>query len=634
MAFRFPFFKSKKPAEAPASSPPAAPDVPPPAAPAPEIAQKIVPRQGNLAAALRAATATVGGGASPAQSAIFKPKVRVVLKPEASAAPAPPPPAPVMAEVVAAPELSSLPDASATIEIPMAEIHPLLPENVFKPGAAEGASLPDMISLSISEILPQLPKGRVQIPLGTILAAFPSDLIDTSVADSSDLKIKIPLHLIIPRLPESVMSLPKDQVKQQVDASIEVPFSERRVRPAPPQQLAVPRQPVPVEPRKLAAPEISPPINPPEDTEVGGVTTLMPALPVAAPVAKLPSPPNPRPPAPVPAPLSQSKLTPGDATEALTGNIKLPTKPFVLPVSRIIPPAVPAGTPASEVAQAPQVKTPSPQIPPPSIPSLRLPKPPTVAIPIPTIHTTGAPGSSSASAIKPPHSSVVPAPTIKPSAPLPVSAPLKLPSSLSVPTTPPSETKPASEAVSSPTPPAESAPVAPVVPSAITAPNVPKGTSIEDLLAPAAVPVPDTPPAPPLSPLHEILGISDGRELRIPEIAEQIRVRFNLLGVMIATEDGLPMAGSLPSGLDSNAWCGLSHLLFQRFSKNGKATRTEPRRCMLSLGTSWLTIWWQDHGIYLIFVHHLETVTAEFEQRGAVLAREVALQCQQQNRTN
>jgi len=402
MAFRFPFFKSKKPAEAPASPPPAAPDVPPPPPPpAPEIAQKIVPRQGNLAAALRAATATVGGGASPAQSAIFKPKVSIVLKPEASAAPAPPPPAPVMAEVVAAPELSPLPDTPATIEIPMAEILHLLPENVFKPGAAEGASLPDMISLSTSEILPQLPKGRVQVPLGTILAAFPPDLIDTSVADSSNLKIKIPLHLIIPRLPESVMSLPRDQVKQQVDASIEVPFSERRARPA--------------------------------------------------------------------------------------------------------------------------------------------------------------------------------------------------------------------------TPPAT--------------PDVPKGTSVEELLAPAAVPVPDTPPAPPLSPLHEILGISDGRELRIPEIAEQIRVRFNLLGVMIATEDGLPMAGSLPSDLDSNAWCGLGHLLFQRFSKNGGATRTEPRRCMLSFGTFWLTIW-QDHGIYLLFVHQLETVTAEFEQRGAVLAREVALQCQQQNKTS
>jgi hypothetical protein len=241
------------------------------APPDPEIVKKIVPRQGNLAAALKAATTPVGGGgASPAQSAIFKPKVNIVLKPEAALVLAPPP-APVMEQVATAPELSSVSDAPATIEIPLAEIRQLLPENIFRPGVAEGASLPDMISLSTSEILPQLPKGRVQVPLSVILAAFPSDLIDASVAGSGDLKIKIPLHLIIPRLPESVMSLPKDQVKQQVDVTIEMPFSERRVRPAP------------VEPGKLVAPEIPPPARQTENMEAGGVTTLMPSSPVAVP---------------------------------------------------------------------------------------------------------------------------------------------------------------------------------------------------------------------------------------------------------------------------------------------------------------------------------------------------------------
>ncbi len=393
MVFRFPFFKFKKSAK-PISKEPS----PPP------ILKNVVPPQRSRAIGPERVTSTSSGkGTNGRPPIISKPETTRIT---------PFPPTSKIARLSS--PIIVPPDAPSSIPIPTSEILSLLPENILKPNAAE--TLPNEIALLTAEILPQLPRGRVQVSLDTLLSFFPPEAVDISVASSGNIKIKIPLHLIIPRLPASVISLSRDQVVQQIDSSIAAPFPE--------QQVPVTREVL--LPQNLLKEEIAVTMAAPMETSFP--------------------------------PISPEVLS---------------SPPFAVPKAQLI----------SSVGNA----------------------------------------------------------------------------------------------------------------------------------------------------FGQLIGITDGRRMRIQEVVEQIRTRFNFIAVLIVAKDGLLLAGSVSSGLDSNAWSSLGPQLFHKFGQEGTTYFFgEPQRCLLSVGNLWFSIF-HDNGIYLIFAHRLEDFVPEFEERNRNLVREIAIYCRQQS---
>lgn len=561
MAFSFSFFKSKKTGEAstPVSTPPASLESneqtsavgsvekrPAQSSASKSVVSKVVAaRQGSLVTALKAAPVKIS--ASEGQSAVFKPKVNVVLKPQNT------------------PRSESFPsDAPATIEIATAELLSSFPENVFKPGAKESGFVPEIISISTLEIYPQLPRGKVQIPLNTLLCSFPSEAMDPSVAGSGDLYIKIPLHLIIPQLPESMMSLPNDQVTQELEDLVgEAPFSERSTvskDPAPQAVSAV----QPQEPKPIA------PLRPP---------------------ASLP-------------PLNLSKLAPSDAAKALIANIPFPPRPTTPIGSKN-----PVGHPPLSV---PTVKP--PQI----LKSNLVPKKVSAqTMLMPSLNPANKiPPSSALKPISVGQSipkTVVPSKSVGPT---PVSRPPGLATSPGPSIPSPTILKPA---VSIPALPKSIEPPKPIAQPPLTQTTTP--------LSKTSVPVPKESTVEKLA-LHQLIGIQDERKLRIQDIAEQARIHFNMVGVLIATKDGLPLAGSMPSGWDLDFWSSMGPLLFRKFDKENISHWGRPHRCILSMGDTWITFWNQG-GIYLVLSHEMKAMTREFEERNRLFLQELSRYCQQ-----
>lgn len=569
MAFNIPFIKPKESAAPPSTNPPP-PATPSPAAPPADAnpgatiltprAAIVSPRPGSLAAALKAATATPVVGAS--QSAIFKPKVSVVLKAPAEAAAAPVTPT--------IPEMP--PDAPAILEIPSFDIISLLPEGMLLPDAAANPEFPAMISLDTAEILPQLATGRIQVPLSKLVASIPQELTNPEVFASGDTNIRIPLSLVIPRLPESVMAMPAGQVKQQIDASIQVPFAEHEKKSGP-EEGPTTESPS----AEIIAEPASTPMSEASAEEIPSASPVDPPPPEVAPspmpapvVAKASQAPAIKPlaialPKPIiapPSPLSRSTLSPGEATKAMTQGISLPTRPSSSGV--VIKPPIPVapGTLPKPMVSIPKIAT--------SVPSE---SPASPSIPAPAIATTKQP---------------------------PVGAP--------VPVTPP--------------------------PTA-TAPKLASPASVPPSLVPIQPPLGSPPPAQPASvaasgshpTLQQLLGLPEGTEIRIAEVPAQIQTKFGVDSVLVATEDGLPMVGAMPKGMDSNAWSGLGPQLFRSFTQRQEATALgSPRRCMLNLGKFWLTLW-NAHGICMIFTHKGSVISQEFDQAAAHLVREIASRC-------
>lgn len=122
-------------------------------------------------------------------------------------------------------------------------------------------------------------------------------------------------------------------------------------------------------------------------------------------------------------------------------------------------------------------------------------------------------------------------------------------------------------------------------------------------------------------------------EIRIQDIVERLKAYRQLEGVLIATEDGLPMAGSMPGGPDANTWSGFGPQFFREFDKEAAALSLgTPRRCVIVLQDRCFTIW-REAGVYLILSHALDQISPEFEEQNAVLIREIARRCEQQPAT-
>ena len=133
------------------------------------------------------------------------------------------------------------------------------------------------------------------------------------------------------------------------------------------------------------------------------------------------------------------------------------------------------------------------------------------------------------------------------------------------------------------------------------------------------------------TPLHQILGLPAEIEVRIPEMVERLKVHRQLEGVFVSTEDGLPLAGSMPEGMDANAWGGIGPKFFRKLDQETQIVSLgKPRRCTFVLQNRCVTIC-HEPGIYLILSHRLENLSPEFEEHTSILALEIAPRCEKQD---
>jgi hypothetical protein len=120
-----------------------------------------------------------------------------------------------------------------------------------------------------------------------------------------------------------------------------------------------------------------------------------------------------------------------------------------------------------------------------------------------------------------------------------------------------------------------------------------------------------------------------GSEVRIQEVATRIRECFQIEEVLVITEDGLPLSTSMPS-TEADAWGGIGPRLFRKYDQEtALLPMGKPRHCLLTLSNRCITMW-HEPGIYLILSHQPSSISTEFQERSAMLAREIARCCQPQ----
>src|ERR1043166_3129502 len=116
-------------------------------------------------------------------------------------------------------------DPGEQFEVPLDEVFALLPDAaVNRRGAIEGTRF---IRLSLKQVLPQLAKGRVMVPLGDILSQLPSELLASPSPYSGSEKIQIPLDCVVAHISPDRLQLPKNQQAVEVsEDEIPSPFTE------------------------------------------------------------------------------------------------------------------------------------------------------------------------------------------------------------------------------------------------------------------------------------------------------------------------------------------------------------------------------------------------------------------------
>ncbi|MDD2710325.1 MAG: hypothetical protein PHV34_20270 [Verrucomicrobiae bacterium] len=558
---------------------------------------------------------------SGGQTVLFKPKISVTLG--AGAAPAPAPAAPVLPQGI-----------SPTVEIPLADLATLFPEQTLK---TDSPSLPDKISLSLADILSQLQKGRILFSLSTLTSLLPPETVNHEIVTANDVPIKIPLHLVVPHIPETALALPSNQVKQEINPSIQTPFSENRTRltesaaevpisppiPQAPVQSAAPSLPAPKPPPVPAIPPASlKPLAPVPLAKPASAPPVIPrpsipapkaSVPPSAPKIALPKPPShpvsipgKSPSSAIP-PLSKSNLVPADAAKALTSSIDFPVRPTIRNAPLPPPPSAPA--PA-----APPPTPPSPPLQPTARPRPPLP-------PIPAVLPSNLPPRPPFG-ITPPSPKPVPPHAVRPPTALPQStaiAPPAIPPAIAAPTIPPpapisAPITPASEKIPSSLPPP--VPAAPVATPPSVAPAPP---------APAPPPQPE-PPTP--SPLQQLLGLPADVPVLMRDVAEKIRVQLQIQQVLLATEDGLPLSSCMDHDT-ANAWSGIGAKLFRKCNQEASLSPLgAAKHCLIVLPSGCFSLW-HEPGVHLILSHSLENLTPSLDETGAALTRELAAFCKQ-----
>jgi hypothetical protein len=140
-------------------------------------------------------------------------------------------------------------------------------------------------------------------------------------------------------------------------------------------------------------------------------------------------------------------------------------------------------------------------------------------------------------------------------------------------------------------------------------------------------------PAPKGPSLGQLLGITESQEMRIQDLVEQIRKKWTLNGVLIATSDGLPIVSSLSDDIDMHIWSRIAPLLFRKLDIDESANGSgKAHRSIVSSGGLWYSIY-HEAGIFLILIHSLDMIQPQFEERNISLIREISRQHQKQLKT-
>lgn len=230
-----------------------------------------------------------------------------VVEPVAPAAEAEPPhveePEPEPASDV--PPAESAPASADTIAVPLASILNNVPDDLLAEDAvssAEGVEIP----LSLDDIAPQLATGRIVMPLARIVEATPESRRGCFVDPDSVEEVALPLKEVLPLIPPDYLRKREDQEEDSGFQEFETPFSlkaredaarieeeERAAR----EEAGESMPEEPSQPSALAEPEESQPAGDPSQGDEG--VPEKPALqsPLPDPVSS-PGPVRPKPPMP------------------------------------------------------------------------------------------------------------------------------------------------------------------------------------------------------------------------------------------------------------------------------------------------------------------------------------------------
>ncbi|MEM1059680.1 MAG: helix-hairpin-helix domain-containing protein [Verrucomicrobiota bacterium] len=303
------------------------------------------------------------------------------------------------------------PGAPGDVRLPAATLCRILPPEVLAIDPNEMEAHPEAqqdVAVPLAKILPQLPSGKVIMPISEVVSLLPASLLQPAEQIQPHLAstVSLPLMDVVMRIPPDVLQPRPDQ--KQVDAAVvnmADPFTEEILReqaekarreaeaaqgappaeapppqPQPASTTRPPTSPLPLPRGGGAPPPVNPPTPPPDhpEEETGATQTIKMPAPMAPPPPAAGAPAPPAPPAP-PASLAASPPPPAPpAPPAAAPAPPAPPSPPATAPAPPAPPAPPAAAPAPPTPPAPPAAAPAPPTPP--APPSPLPQPPEPAM--------------------------------------------------------------------------------------------------------------------------------------------------------------------------------------------------------------------------------------------------------------
>ena len=253
-------------------------------------------------------------------------------------------------------------DQGSRIDLPLIEIMKLAP-HAFRQMGAVPPSI--RVSVIVPDLFDQLTKGKVAVPLSTLIAKVPADNLSAEATMHGDETIHLPLPLVVANI--NPTELQRRTAKQEVDRGEK--FLPNLFTPG---SLKKPTAPLPAAPQAAIPTPTAPPAPRPPTTVTlppSTVVTSTYVAPVPPPPARPPVVSTPMPPVAVPAPSTAAAVPPIVSA----------------PVSEVR--AAPAATPAPTRVQIPEKPAaPQPLSPPPARPTGSMPAP--VAAPPPPVQSS------------------------------------------------------------------------------------------------------------------------------------------------------------------------------------------------------------------------------------------------------
>jgi predicted regulator of Ras-like GTPase activity (Roadblock/LC7/MglB family) len=109
--------------------------------------------------------------------------------------------------------------------MPWETVLPLLPQSAVR--TTGNTDLTTRVRLPLKQILPQLSKGRVVVPLSDLLSQLPAELRTTTGPHSGTEKISLPIEQVVANLSPEALQARSDQREIEIEESeIPVPFTE------------------------------------------------------------------------------------------------------------------------------------------------------------------------------------------------------------------------------------------------------------------------------------------------------------------------------------------------------------------------------------------------------------------------